>query len=177
MKENGIKNDFCRTWCPVHVCMFTDRLFFPWMVVPGRWRSPLRQGSWRQCPPPTLSLPQLSPSTYSHLAGSSYSRPRYVQFTVRINVWLSETPQSAVGGPFPLVACWLHVQRHQYIPFLFPLLAGQLPHYKAEASGPAPVTAGGSQKRRRRGCRGSLQATQGAYSLVPCSVTISQNLI
>ena len=63
-------------------------------------------------------------------------------------------------------------------PFLFSLpLAGQLPHYEAEASGPAPVTAGGSQKRRRRGCRGSLQATQGAYSLVPCSVTISQNLI
>ena len=66
----------------VHVCMFTDRLFFPWMVVPGRWRSPLRQGSWRQCPPPTLSLPQLSLSTHSHLAGSSYSRPRYVQSTV-----------------------------------------------------------------------------------------------
>ena len=160
----------CST-CVYTTYVFAHRSFVPWMDVPGRQQSLLRQGSWRQYPPSILSLPRLSLSTHSHLAGSSYSPHRYIQCTV-LRVTVCGCLCAQLQNPLSLVShfSWQPIDSicrdtSRQSPFSH---TGQLSHYEAETSGPAPVTAGGYQRRRRRrrrrGCGGILQTAQGVPS-------------
>ena len=178
VKENGIKNDFSRTWFPVHECLLTGCFSLGWSYLGDGGVHWGRGAGGSVLPQPSPSHSCLSartatsPAHPTHNPGTYSSQYQEWQ-CVAVSVLSFRTPTVSAGWAISPGSLLTSCTETPVEPLPLPIsLTGQLPHYEAEASGPAPVTAGGSQKRRRRGCWGSLQTTQGTYSLVPCSVTI-----